>query len=139
MPLVALITVVATLAPLVQERAALDPTKRLEPDTVLVGHILDAEGNLLIEGWTVTASQRWGSVDGHSFVSARSAPDPSTGQFRSEGLPAATLRDDAVNGPARIENVWVKTKKGGETFVELRYAGPDPSQRLVVAIDTAPS
>lgn len=131
MSIATLVAVLAILAPSVQDPAP-------EPEAVLVGHIVDAEGNLLIEGWTVTASQQWGVVNNGRSVSARSSPDPSTGHFRLEGLPPGTLRVDASRGSVRIESVWVKTKQGEETHVELRYDGPDPGQRIVVVVHTGP-
>jgi hypothetical protein len=114
-------------------------TTTLEPEAILVGHILDARGNLQVEGWTVSAWHNWNSgLGGRSTTSARSVVDPATGQFRIEGLPPGALRVDAGKGSTRIESVNVTTKKGEETFVELRYVGPDPAQRLVIGIGTRP-
>jgi len=111
----------------------------LEPEAVLVGHIVDAQGNLLIDGWVVTANHNWNSgLNGRDTTMSRSVVDPATGQFRIEGLPPGKLRVTATSGSIRVPELDVTTQKGVETTVELRYTGPDPKRKLVVTISTRP-
>jgi hypothetical protein len=111
-------------------------TVTLGPEAVLTGHILDSEGNLLVDGWAVFVGQNW--IAGSGFDAVRSVIDPATGQFRIVGLPPGTLLVDASSGAERIAPIAVTTKRGEETFVELRYTGPDPRRRLVVALTAQP-
>ena len=117
-------------------------TVTLEPEAILVGHIVDAAGNLQVEGWNVSAtldaSGRTARLGGRDSVMARAAIDPTTGQFRIEGLPPGALRVSANSGSTRIEGTTVTTKKGEETFLELRYSGPDPRRRLVATLRSRP-
>jgi hypothetical protein len=117
-------------------------TVTLEPEAILVGHIVDAAGNLQIAGWNVSATLSSGArsarLGGRDSVMARATIDPTTGQFRIEGLPPGALQVRANSGTTRIDNVTVTTKKGEETFVELRYSGPDPGRRLVVMLRSRP-
>lgn len=114
-------------------------TRVLEPKAVLVGHILDAEGNLLVLGWTVSAAffERTGGVPGRSLT-GNSFIDPATGQFRMEGLPPGTWTVSANNGSQRIDAVTVTTRVGEDTCVELRHGEPSPRRALVVTIGTRP-
>jgi hypothetical protein len=110
-------------------------TVTLEPEGILVGHVLDAEGNLLIEGWNVTAEHNVNArIEGRDSVRSRATIDAATGQFRIEGLPPGVLSVQASNRTLRIPAAKVTTKKGEDTFLELRYSGPDPRRRLVVSI-----
>lgn len=98
----------------------------LQREAVLVGNILDGQGNLLVEGWEVTASH--GVVAGprgRTTVSARSFIDPATGQFRLSGLPPGEWRVEASKGSLHIDAVRVKTIQGEETFLELHDRSTD--------------
>jgi hypothetical protein len=111
----------------------------LQREAVLVGHILDAEGNLLVDNWLVTAFQEGRVEVGIRLpMFAQSRVDPATGQFRIEGLPPGNLSVRATDGTRHIAEVAATTKHGSETFLELHYGGPDAQRRLVVSIGTRP-
>jgi len=114
-------------------------TTVLEPEALITGFIVDGAGQLLTEGWRVSAYHNWNSgIDGRSSVGANAQVDPQTGEFRITGLPPGRIRIDASAGSIRIPERWVETKAGEATQVELRYDGPDPRRKLVVSISTRP-
>lgn len=109
----------------------------VEPEALLVGHIVDAAGNLLIDGWSVSARHDARHAgEGRTSTWARAAVDPTTGQFRITGLAPGELRVSASSGSVRVPEVVATTRGGVETAIELRYEGPDPRTKLVVTLST---
>ncbi|MCP3917387.1 MAG: hypothetical protein GY711_17715 [bacterium] len=113
----------------------------LEVPGIVTGYIVDADGELLVEGWRVSAWHNWNSgMNARSSQGSHCAVDPDTGAFRIDDLPPGRLRLSARNSSTgmHIRDVWAETTSGEATEVELKYAGPKMDKHIVLTIFSRP-
>lgn len=111
----------------------------LHREATIVGHIVDPDGDLLIDGWRVTVfpDHLERTHTGNSFTGRQATVDPETGSFRIEGLPPGEFRVNANRGRTQSTNpVRVTTVAGGVAQVELLFSGPPESTLLQVVVHT---
>ena len=110
----------------------------LDEPGVLTGYIVNESGELLVDGWQVSAAHGLLPEPRHLQYSSAGV-DPSSGTFRIDDLPPGRIRISA-SGPAgtMIDDRWVESSSDEITEVELVYRGPDPRTRLVVTITASP-
>ncbi|MDA1263916.1 MAG: hypothetical protein O2816_02415 [Planctomycetota bacterium] len=106
----------------------------------VVGRILDARGEVLVKGWSVSAEPpRELVIGGRTSSYVYGELDPETGEFRIEGLPAGrvSIRARASSGES-TDTVSCEVVGGAEVAVVLRYDGPDLARRITVSYSSAP-
>ncbi|MFT7678103.1 MAG: hypothetical protein ACI8QC_002089 [Planctomycetota bacterium] len=110
-----------------------------EPACFLVGHVEDTDGELLVEGWAISAIRQEKRSRPHSGNFLRANPDPATGQFRIGPLPPGEIQLGARHdGGMRIPDRHVQLKAGQELPVTLVYEGPDMRRRIGINVRAAP-
>lgn len=112
----------------------------LRPGKAIVGHIVDPDGNLLSDGWSVVV---WPMLrdpaSDPAIWPASVAVDPKTGLFRVEGFPAGEVRVSArTRGIESTDERRFTLEDGAETTIELVYAGPQERTSLLLDLTLPP-
>jgi hypothetical protein len=110
----------------------------------IAGRVVDARGNVLTQGWTVRAESsvvpsEHGRDGGRDSTHGSAQVDPTSGEFRIDGLPAGDAKltatstmSDSIDGPV------VDVRAGDVVRVDLRFEGADISKRITVTLHSQP-
>ncbi|MEE8468026.1 MAG: sigma-70 family RNA polymerase sigma factor, partial [Planctomycetota bacterium] len=102
----------------------------------LEGRIVDRTGRTLTDGWRVRTSHTWALAgNARRPTNGYGRPDPASGSFRIERLPAGenSVRANHTSG-AKIESRWVDVPELATAQVELLYDGPALDGAIVLRV-----
>lgn len=102
--------------------------RRFEELLYITGSILDADGELQIEGWSVLAFSTGGRIIRDATGATRVQPDPATGIFRIGPLSPGPYRLRASSDSGfsiRNDSVHVKVGKQAKVLLRLEGSGVD--------------
>lgn len=110
------------------------PDRRFDGGLYVTGSIVDAEGNLLIEGWRVTVTPS--GIDNFRAVGrTRFVPDPVTGIFRVGPLTPGELKLQAVGDHGlNTDTAVIQVQAGEPAHVLLRQASTSALQSIFVKV-----
>lgn len=105
-----------------------------EPGRIAV-RIIDREGEVLVDGWTVRAEATRRFQGARDSVRVWGVPDDATGVIELKLVPAGVVSVSANHRMgAMVQQVAVTVRAWEETPVTLFYDGPDLARRITVQI-----